>query len=114
MYSDSVPQSHSHLLLGVTYNAPVDTGRSSLSSVCPRKFNNERLYKAEPVTPGKQSYGSKLVHRCDLQGYQCVSVKLPRIAGSFDFYAVPRVSLKVCIQSASHSQSIVIVETNGN
>jgi hypothetical protein len=50
--------------------------------------------KRNRPTPGKQSYGSKLSHRCELQGCHYVSAKLPRIAGSFDFYEVPQACLR--------------------
>ena len=51
----------------------------------PSKFNIESVYKAEPAKAEEAKLWVKAVPTLQLPGYQSISVKLPRISGSFDF-----------------------------
>ena len=81
MSGDSVPQSYSHLLLSITYNAPA--GASDL--VFAQANLASKGTQAKPTKAGEAKLRVKAASDCHLQGCQTYSVKLPRMSGSFDF-----------------------------
>ncbi len=71
------------------------------------------LYQAKPQSAEKQNYEIKLFYRCDWQGCQSNSVKLPRTPGSFHFYRMPHTDPNL-VFVYTELKSFVMDQTSGN